>query len=82
MHERVATLEQDSKSIHRRLDNLEKLTDGVCVIANEVKAMREDVNNVMERLDEFERRPQKRFDTIVTAVITAIIGGVIGYFLK
>lgn len=82
IRENVARHEQDLKSVHHRLDNLEKLTESVHIIATELKAMREDVNDITERVDEIERRPQKRYDTIITAVITTVIGIFIGYFFK
>jgi DNA repair exonuclease SbcCD ATPase subunit len=82
MHERVSSLEQAQKSTNRRLDNLEKLVESVHVIATEMKAMRQDVNDTIDRVDEIEHRPQKRYDTIITAVITSVIGVIIGYFLK
>ena len=78
---RLSLLEQDGKSVHRRLDNLEHLVESVHIIATETKAMREDLNNTVERVDEIERKPQKRYDTIVTAIITTIVGIVVGYFL-
>ena len=82
MHERVSALEQDKASVHRRLDNLEKLVESVHVIATETKAMRGDVNDITKRVDEIEHRPQKRYDTIITASITAIIGAIIGFLLR
>ena len=80
--ERIATMEQDLKSIHRRIDNLEELTKSVQVIATEVKAMREDVNDITQRVDDIERKPIKRYETVITAAITAVISFVVGYFLK
>lgn len=80
--ERLAKLEQDQKSVHRRLDNLDRLTVSIHSIATEIKAMREDLNNIVARLDEIEHRPQKRLDVVITSSITAVIGAVIGYFLK
>ena len=82
IYERIAALEQDEKSVHRRLDNLEKLVESVHVIATEVKAMRGDVNDITKRVDDIEKIPQKRWDTTVVGVITAVIGGIVGYFLK
>ena len=82
LRERIATIEQDCKSIHRRLDNLEQLTASVHTIATEIKAMRENMNDITQRVDEIERKPTKRYETVVTALITAVIGAVIGYFLK
>ena len=80
--ERVAKLEQDSKSVHHRLDNLEGLVESVHVIATETKAMREDVNSLTGRIEEIEQRPQRRYDTVITALITAVIGIIVGYFLQ
>lgn len=81
MHERVSMLEQDQKSTHRRLDNLEKLVESVHTIATEIKQMRGDVNSITERVEEIESKPKKRYDTIVTAIITAFVSGVMGYMI-
>ena len=81
-HERLASLEQNVKSINRRLDSLEKLVESVHTIATELKAMRDDVNNITDKVEEIEHRPQKRYDTIATALITAVIGVIVGSFLK
>ena len=79
MHERLASVEQDQKSTHRRLDNLEKLVESVHILATEMKATREEVDNFGTRLDEIEKKPIKRYDTFVTACITTLVGGVMGY---
>ena len=80
--ERLAKLEQDSKSVHHRLDNVEGLVESVHVIATETKAMREDMNSLTGRIEEIEQRPQRRYDTVITALITAVIGIIVGYFLQ
>lgn len=79
---RFSLLEQDQKSVHRRLDNLEKLVESVHTIATETKAMRRDMNDITDRVDEIERRPQKRYETLVTAIITALVGAIVGYILN
>ena len=78
---RLSSLEQDEKSVHRRLDNLEKLVESVHIIATETKAMREDLNDTIERVNEIERRPARRYDTIVTAILTGAITGIIGVLI-
>ena len=80
--ERLTVVEQSTKSAHHRLDSLDRLTESVHIIATETKAMREDVNDITERVDEIEKKPNKRYETVVTAVITALVGGLIGYFVK
>jgi tetrahydromethanopterin S-methyltransferase subunit G len=76
---RLSILEQNGKSVNRRLENLEKLVESVHIIATETKAMRENINSIDDRVAAIEHKPQKRLDTIVTAVITAIIGACIGF---
>jgi tetrahydromethanopterin S-methyltransferase subunit G len=76
---RLSILEQSGKSVNRRLDNLEKLVESVHIIATETKAMREDINSIDDRVDAIEHKPQKRLDTIVTAIITAVIGAFVGF---
>ena len=39
-------------------------------------------NDITERVDEIEKKPNKRYEIVVTAIITAIVGGLIGYFVK
>ncbi len=80
--ERLTVVEQSTKSAHHRIDTLDKLTESVHIIATETKAMREDVNDITERVDEIEKRPNKRYETVVGAILTALVGGVIGYFIK
>ena len=48
------------------------MTESVHIIATETKAMREDVNDITERVDEIEKKPNKRYETVVTAVINGI----------
>ena len=80
--ERLTAVEQSTKSAHHRIDGIEKLTESVHIIATETKAMREDVNDITERVDEIEKRPNKRYETVVGAILTALVGGLIGYFVK
>lgn len=78
---RFSTLEQDSKSVHRRLDNFEKLVDSVHIIAAEMKEMRKDVNDTINRVDEIEQKPQKRYETVVTAIITTLVSVIVGFIV-
>lgn len=80
--ERLTVVEQSTKSAHHRLDSLDKLTESVHILAVETKAMREDVSDITSRVDEIEKKPNKRYETVVTAIITALVGGLIGYFVK
>jgi hypothetical protein len=71
--------------IRRRILKLEdifeiinKLTVQIEKLALETKYMREDYNDIDSRVMVLEQKPVKRYDTAVTAIITGLIGIVIG----
>lgn len=87
--ERLTKGEASIKSAHHRIDNLEKLAESVNKmaistnqIATETKALREDYMKADERIEELEKKPIKRYETVITAMLTAICGGVIGYLVS
>ncbi len=82
MIEHIASSEQDIKSIHRRLDNLENLVETIHILANEMKATRESVNNLDERISNVENRPVRRYETFITATITAVVGVLVGILMR
>jgi selenocysteine lyase/cysteine desulfurase len=46
-----------------------------------IKALREDFKKADERIEELESKPAKRYETFVTALLTGLGTGIIGYFL-
>ena len=86
--ERIVEIDQRSKSNTKRIDGIENkvedihsLTLSINQIATEVKAMREELNKVDKRLVFLEEKPSKRMDLIWGYIVSAIIGGLIGYIL-
>ncbi len=65
-----------------QIDSLDRLTESVHILATETKAMREDVSDITSRVDEIEKRPTKRYETVVGAIITVLVGAVIGVRCK
>ena len=87
--ERLTKGEASIKSAHHRIDSLEKLADSVHEMSistsqtvTEIKGLREDFKKVDERLEDLEHKPLKRYETFITAGITALGGGVFGYLLS
>lgn len=80
--ERLTAVEQSTKSAHRRIDSIEELTKSVSDMVVEVKHMREDVNDVREDVDEIKQKPTKRYELIVTAIITAVCSGLMGFLIS
>ena len=88
--ERLVEVEQRSKSNTKRLDNLESkvddihnLTLSVREIATEMKAMREDMNNIDKRVLAIEDKPNKKLDSMWGYIVSAVISGLIVFlFVK
>lgn len=87
--DRLTKGEASIKSAHRRIDSLEKLADSVnnlalstSQIATETKALREDYVKADERIEDLEKKPAKRYETFVTALLTALCSGLAGYLLS
>lgn len=87
--ERLTAGESSIKSAHHRIDSLEKIANSMHEISistsqtvAEIKALREDFKRADERIDKLEEKPVKRYETFVTACLTAVCGGVVGYLLS
>ncbi len=80
--ERIAFVESSVKSAHHRLDRIEHLADSIHSLASEMREMRSDFTNVLERVENIEKRPAKRYDVLVNSSITAVISGVLGYLIS
>ena len=80
--ERITSVESSVKSAHHRLDRIEHLADSIHSLASEMREMRSDFTNVLERVETIEQRPVKRYDVLVNSSITALISGVLGYLIS
>ena len=80
-----AVCQEHMRSVDGRLDDLEdqvkqisELVTAVKVLAANVETMGKELAKQGERLEKIEEKPAKRWDTIVTCVITGIVGILIG----
>ena len=85
----LARQEEQIKGLARRMDNLEKLTESVNKLAISVErltAQQATTDTQIETLtgdvNELKEKPGKRWDLVVTGVITAIIGAAITLLIK
>lgn len=81
--------EEQIKGLARRMDNLEKLTESVNKLAISVErltAQQATTDTQIETLtgdvSELKEKPGKRWDLVVTALITAIISAGITLLIK
>ena len=80
-HKRIDTLEHNLENTDNKIENIYELTISVKEIATEMKAMREDMTKIDDRVKSIEEKPAKRYDAIVGQVISIIVAGIVGFFL-
>ena len=87
--ERLTAGESSIKSAHHRIDTLEGMSKSIkdlavstAQIAVETKALREDYAKADERIEKLEEKPIKRYETVITSILTAICGGIVGYLIS
>ena len=79
--DKVAHIEESVKSAHKRIDGMETLTKSVYELAASIKAMQHDITDMSGRLKTIEEKPGKRWDLVITALITGVVGALIGHML-
>ena len=80
--ERMTSVEQSVKSAHHRIDEVVENGKSIGEILVEMKYMRRDLNELLERVLVIEKRPSRRYDMIITALITAVIAAAVSFFVK
>ncbi|MBQ6164800.1 MAG: hypothetical protein IJK23_10035 [Clostridia bacterium] len=79
--ERLTRVEQSVKSAQHQIDETKELVGGIHELASEVKYMREDLSEVKKDVGELKSKPAKRYDLIVTGIISALTSGAVGYLI-
>lgn len=77
------------KTLFERLGNLEKLTESVNKMAislervtNKLTATEERVNHIADDVDEIKEKPGKRWDLVIAALISGLVGAGIAMLIK
>lgn len=77
------------KTLFERLGNLEKLTESVNKMAislervtNKLTATEERVNHIADDVDEIKDKPGKRWDLVIAALISGLVGAGIALLIK
>lgn len=82
LYERITSVEQSVKSAHRRIDEICNDSKNVTEILVEMKYMRRDLNELLARVGTIEKRPGRKYDVIVSGLITAVIAAAVSLFIK
>jgi hypothetical protein len=76
---RIESLEADVKILHAQQgENAVMLGK----IETKVDGLKSDMAHVLKSIAEIVQRPGKRWDTLVVAAITALVGVAVGIFIK
>lgn len=71
-------LKDDVKDLKKVFDKINAIALSTEKLAIEMKYMREEQTKQDERITAIEEKPVKRYDSIVTYIITTVIGVVLG----
>lgn len=72
------TLEHRVEKLEDVFEAINKLTVQIEKLATETKFMREEQNKLTTRVDQLERKPEKRYDLAINTIITGVVGAIIG----
>jgi SMC interacting uncharacterized protein involved in chromosome segregation len=72
---RIKKLETESEVLHQLVTN-------VAVMVEQMKSINQKVTKLDNEFEEIKEKPVKRYDTLVTAIITALVSALIGFFLR
>ena len=85
----ISRMEEQIKNLDRRMSNLDKLTETVNKLAismerltSSMKVTEENVDRLQTDVAILHDKPGKRWETLVGAIIAAIVGAIIGFFVK
>lgn len=87
--EELARQSEQIKALSDRMGNLEKLTESVNKLAISLErltakqsATEKQVENIAEDVEDMKEKPAKRWDTVIAALISALIGAGIALLIK
>lgn len=69
------------KDLERKTDAVNKLAESVAVMAEHMKTMDEKIDEMQTSVQELTAKPGKRWDLIITGVVTAIVAAIVGFVL-
>ena len=81
--------DENIKSLKHRMDKVEEQSDAINNLAISVKELALNINIMNERQEEYgkrltelESKPAKRWEQVVSIIITTLVGAVLGYILS
>ena len=81
VEDRQGRMENEFMDFKAVQDEIRSLAITFTSLANDVKHIADDLRCVVQRVDKMESKPARRWDLFVQAIITAGVGGLIGYMI-
>lgn len=85
---RMIRMEEQVKTLFKQQSNIEKLTETVHTLALSIKEQGMNLQSTDKKLDgvqadvdELKQKPAKRWETVITGVISALVGAFMAYML-
>ena len=80
--QRIKTLERDVKELQDIRSELKAMSESLVELATEMKHTNEHLVRNEKKIDLIENQPQMRMQQIITAVLSALIGGLISIIIS
>lgn len=85
---RMQSLEDANNVMFQRLnkqaalmEDIQELSTSVSILANNMKSMLEEQQRQTRRLEELEKKPARRWDSIVDKILMTVIGALLAFVL-
>lgn len=85
---RMQQLEDNNEMMFQRLnkqaamvEDIQELSKSVSILANNMKSMLEEQQRQNQRLEELERKPGRRWDSIIDKILMTLVGAILAFIL-
>lgn len=79
--ERIKTLFETQRDQSKLISEIHNISRNIEVVAEAMKYIKIDIEDVKQDVDEFKAKPSKRWEAIVGAIIGSVVTGLITYVL-
>lgn len=75
--QRIKTLEREMRAIKEVQTEIRSMNETLVMLANEIKHTNEHLERHERKIDEMDAGPKQRMQQIITAIVSALAGGLI-----
>lgn len=80
--ERLVKVEQALNSAQNQINELKDLVETIRDLAAGINYMRSDLDKMKDDIDAIKEKPTKRYELIVTGIISALTSGIITFVIS